>query len=74
MILLTALAFSAVKAQEPVQENNQNPDKVARPFKIMEELGLTREQIQQIRRINQERKPIMQSAQQRWQAARRELD
>jgi Spy/CpxP family protein refolding chaperone len=73
-LLLTALAFSAVKAQEPVQEENQNPEKAARPFRIMQELGLTNEQIQQIRRINQERKPIMQAAQQRWQAARRELD
>jgi len=73
-LLLTALAFSAVKAQEPVQEENQNPDKVARPFRIMQELGLTPDQIQQIRRINQERKPIMQAAQQRWQMARRDLD
>jgi Spy/CpxP family protein refolding chaperone len=73
-LLLTALAFSTVRAQEPVEDDNQNPRQAARPFKIMQELGLTREQIQQIRRINQARRPIMQEAQQRWQSARRNLD
>jgi Spy/CpxP family protein refolding chaperone len=73
-VLLTALAVSSVRAQEPSEDANQNPRQAARPFKIMQELGLTREQIQQIRRINQERRPIMQDAQQRWQTARRNLD
>jgi Spy/CpxP family protein refolding chaperone len=73
-ILLTTLAFSTIRAQEPVEADNQNPRRAARPFKIMQELGLTREQIQQIRRINQSRRPIMQEAQQRWQTARRNLD
>ena len=70
--LLTVLAFSAAFGQEPVEDDNPRP--AARPFRIMQELGLTREQIQQIRRINQARKPIMQDAQQRWQDARRSLD
>ena len=73
-LFLTVLAFSAVRAQEPVPEENQNSDKVVRPFRIMQELGLTPEQVQQIRRINRERKPIMQDAQRRWQTARRDLD
>jgi Spy/CpxP family protein refolding chaperone len=73
-ILLAALAFSTVSAQEPAEDDNQNPRPVARPFKIMLELGLTREQIQQVQRIYQTRRPIMQDAQQRWQSARRNLD
>ncbi len=72
-LLLTFLAFSNAGAQEP-DENPQNPRQVARPFKIMLELGLTREQIRQISRINQTRRPIMKDAQQRWQSARRNLD
>lgn len=71
-MFLTALAFSGVQAQEPAQTDS--PNQAVRPFKIFQELGLTRDQIQQIRRINQERKPIMQQAQRRWQMARRNLD
>ena len=73
-LLLTILAFSNVFGQEPAEDFNKNPRQAARPFRIMQELGLTREQIQQIRRINQTRKPIMQDAQKRWQTARRALD
>ena len=69
---LLTFAFSNVKAQETPQIDNQK--QAARPFRIMQELGLSREQIQQIRRINQERKPIMQSAQQNWRQASRNLD
>lgn len=66
-------ALIAVPAQEtPVDNQNQNPP--ARPFKIFEELGLTPDQVQQIRRINQERKPIVQAAQVRWREANRRLD
>ncbi|MEP6902124.1 MAG: Spy/CpxP family protein refolding chaperone [Actinomycetota bacterium] len=74
--LLIFLTFSTVNAQEPVTPDNQNPNTTTtvRPFKIFEELGLTREQIQQIRRINQERKPIMQEAQLHWREANRNLD
>ena len=71
-LLLMVLTFSAARAQEQAPDDNPRP--VARPFKIMQELGLTREQIQQIRRIQQARRPIMQDAQLRWQAARRDLD
>ena len=73
-LLLTVLAFSTLRAQEPVEDDNQNPRPLARPFKIMQELGLTREQIQQVRRINQARRPFMQEAAERWQTARRNLD
>ena len=70
--MLTALTFSTARAQEPLPDDNPRP--VARPFKIMQELGLTREQVQQISRIQQARRPIMQDAQRRWQSARRNLD
>jgi Spy/CpxP family protein refolding chaperone len=75
-LLLTVLAFSPVRAQEddPAGDENQIPRRAARPFKIMQELELTREQIQQIRQINQTRRPIMQDAAHRWQTARRNLD
>jgi len=69
---LVFIAFSNVKAQETTE--NQNANQAVRPFKLFQELGLTREQIQQIRAVNQERRPIMQAAQQRWRAANRELD
>jgi Spy/CpxP family protein refolding chaperone len=70
---LIALTFVNIKAQEE-QPQTDNPNQADRPFKIFEELGLTREQIQQIRRINQERKPIMQQAQRNWRQANRALD
>ncbi len=69
---MMVLTFTNVKAQETPQ--NDNPNQAVRPFKILQELGLNREQIQQIRRINQERKPIMQEAQMRWRRANRDLD
>jgi Spy/CpxP family protein refolding chaperone len=69
---LLLLAFSSANAQETNPEA-EKPGQL-RPFKLLQELGLTREQVQQIRRINQERRPVMQEAQQRWQIARRNLD
>lgn len=69
---LMVLTFTSVRAQE--QAPTDNPNQADRPFKIFQELGLSREQIQQIRRINQERKPIMQQAQRNWRQANRALD
>ena len=70
--LLLPFAFASAPAQETTP--TPAPNQVVRPFKIMQELGLNREQIRQIRRINQERRPLMQAAQQRWRAANRTLD
>ena len=75
--LLMLMTFSIVNGQEqvpPPENQNPNPNQTVRPFKIFEELGLTPEQIQQIRRINQERKPIMQEVQQKLREATRNLD
>ena len=75
--LLMLMTFSIVNGQEqvpPPENQTPNPNQTVRPFKIFEELGLTPEQIQQIRRINQERKPIMQEVQQKLREATRNLD
>lgn len=73
--LLTVTAFSTVSAQETLPENEtQNQQQANRPFRLLQELGLSREQIQQIRRINQERRPITQEAARRWRQANRDLD
>ena len=73
-LLITVSAFSTVSAQETEPEENQNPQRVNRPFRLLQELGLSRDQLQQIRRINQERRPIMQEAARRWRQANRDLD
>lgn len=72
MIAVTALATSA--QQENVPENNPVAPNVPRPFKLFQELGLTKEQAVQLRTINQERKQIVSTAQIRWRIANRQLD
>lgn len=72
-LLLTVLAFSNTLAQETPQTDETKPNQV-RPFRLLQELGLTPDQIQQIRRINQARKPVMQAAQMRWREANASLD
>ncbi len=44
------------------------------PRRLFEQLGLSREQIQQIRQINQERQPLMREAQENLRDATRALD
>ncbi len=74
--LLMFLTISFVNAQDQTAPDNQtpNPNQTARPFKIWQELGLSRDQIQEIQRINKQRKPVMQVAQQKWREANRTLD
>lgn len=55
----------------------QGPPNAQRPGDkngLLRELGLTREQFQTIRRMNQERKPIMEAAHKRLDEANRSLD
>lgn len=73
-LLVTAGAFSNVRAQETSPTDETNPNRAARPFRLLQELGLSPEQIQQIQRINQARRPIVQAAQQRWNEANANLD
>lgn len=57
--------------------DGQGPPPNARPGdrgQLLRELGLSREQFQQIRRMNQERKPVMDAAHRRLNEANRALD
>ena len=58
-----ARPFAATQPQTPVQRPN-----------LLMELGLSPEQVQAIRRMNQERKPLMEAAAQRLKNANRLLD
>lgn len=61
-----------VKAHEaPLSNANQSLDIRQN---VLLQLGLTREQVQQIRRLNQERKPLMEAAQRRFREANLALD
>lgn len=67
MFLVGALSSSA-------QDVKPADNAAVRPFRLMQELNLSREQIQQIRRINQDRKEIVQEAQRKSREANRALD
>ena len=76
LALTLSFAFSTIKAQEvmpPPDAPNQNNPQNRRP-NLLAELGLTQDQIHQIRRINAEKKPAMREAQQRLREANRNLD
>jgi Spy/CpxP family protein refolding chaperone len=71
---LFALSLPTI-AQEPVPENQPEDQRSeGRRPNLFAELGLTPEQVQQIRRINQQRRPRMMEAQRRLRVANRELD
>ncbi len=74
--LLLAISFSTVRAQDempPTDEPNQNFNRKPRP-NLLAELDLSREQIQQIRRINREKQTLRRAAQMRLDEAKRNLD
>lgn len=74
--ILLLFSFSAVKAQEEPAGEMPTPlgnEPLVRQ-NLLRELGLTPEQVGQIRRINAERKPLMQEAQKRLRLANRDLD
>ena len=81
-VLLVLAAFAAgqettdPKTQElsrPVANQGANQPVDIRQNALMQ-LGLSREQVQQIRRLNQERKPLMDEAQRRFREANIALD
>ncbi len=76
LISLAALILGSVSifAQEETPQTTPGADKPVRQVRILQELGLTREQIQQIRRINVQRRPLMQESQQNLRLANRALD
>ncbi|MDQ3798929.1 MAG: Spy/CpxP family protein refolding chaperone [Acidobacteriota bacterium] len=79
IIALLAFGFAAVaelKAQDEMPPDHRPPRdgrRQQRP-RLLEELNLSPEQIQQIRSINQSRRPQMQQAQRRLHEANRALD
>ena len=62
----TRPAEQSDQAIQPAQQEDRNA--------FLKEIGLTPDQIRQIRRLNMDRKPIMQAAQQRLREANRLLD
>ncbi|HEV8593428.1 MAG TPA: periplasmic heavy metal sensor [Pyrinomonadaceae bacterium] len=76
-LILIFLTFSAMAtlAQTPTEppKTDGAPPKEERP-NLLAALGLSPEQVQQIRRLNQERKPAMQEAQRRLRISMRDLD
>ena len=76
MIAITGALFVPVYSQDgPPPDGMMNDERpgMQRP-NLLAELGLSREQIQQIRRMNQERRPAMMEAQRRMREANRNLD
>ena len=76
MVAITAVLFVPAYSQDdppPDEIAGDGRPRMQRP-NLLAELGLSREQIQQIRRMNQERRPFMQEAQRRMRDANRNLD
>lgn len=76
LTVLTAFSFSIVRAQNaPAQTDAPDGKAVGnRRARLLDELGLSPEQMQQFRRINGEKRPAMRAAQQRLKEANRALD
>lgn len=74
--LLLTCAFSTVNAQDepPIDVPKPQVDAPQRRPNLLQELGLTKEQRQQIRRLNAENQPMMREAQMRLREANRNLD
>lgn len=69
-------ALANAQETKPVEtqpQDGQNPVQDVRN-NALRQLGLSREQVQQIRRMNMERKPLMDAAQLRFREANRSLD
>lgn len=64
------LIFPTVFAN--AQDLQERPN--VQPRRLLEQLNLSREQIQKIRRINQEKQPLMKEAQEKLREANRALD
>lgn len=78
LILMAAIGVSAqeTKPDEAPPENDRpgmNQPQDPR-FNLLRQLGLSREQIQRIRRMNAARRPLIEAAQTRFREANRSLD
>jgi Spy/CpxP family protein refolding chaperone len=72
-VFLLMLSFSSVCGQEPEQSPEQTFEQKKRP-NLLAELGLSLEQIRQIRRINRESQPLVRAARLRMKEANLALD
>ncbi|MDQ3129970.1 MAG: periplasmic heavy metal sensor [Acidobacteriota bacterium] len=75
--LLSITFFSAANAQEEMPRGDAPAKEFNSPAprpNLLRELGLTREQMQQIKQLNIGRRPAMMNAQQRQREATRNLD
>lgn len=71
---LVAFSNASVKAQDETPDvSNQQTDGERRP-KLLQQLDLSPEQVQRLRQINVEKKPLMREAQNRLREANRNLD
>ena len=74
--LFLVFSFSAAKAQNRMQQQtdeNLQTDESRRP-NLLRELGLTPDQIGQLRRLNQEYQPVLRESQRRLRDAKKALD
>jgi Spy/CpxP family protein refolding chaperone len=77
--LLATMLFIGAKVFAQDAKNDEQPQQTPQPvadnkITLLRHLGLTREQIQQILRINAERKPLMDAAQRRMSETTKQLD
>ncbi len=75
-LILTVFLFAGFCTSVKAQDNSGAPDQPAaapRP-NLMAQLGLTQDQIRQVRQVNQEKKPQMRAAQELLREANRNLD
>lgn len=73
-IILLIGAFSIINAQNDPPPGGQTFVSEARPANLLQQLGLTRPQVQQLRRINADLQPQMREAQRNWREANLALD
>lgn len=83
LIVLATFVFALAAAAQDNRQPDGQPTRSARPdgdqrhderADILHQLGLSQDQIDQIRRVNSERRPLINEAQKRFRAANRALD
>lgn len=73
-VLLVGSQAASAQNDMPPADGAQDERQDGRRPNLLAELGLSPDQIQQIKRINQSRRPLMMEAQRRMRIANRELD
>jgi Spy/CpxP family protein refolding chaperone len=77
LLVFTASVYAPAQNRPSGPPPDDAPDAVAGPLRrpdLLRELGLSTDQLQQLRRLNRERKPLMEQAAQRLREANRNLD